>query len=54
MFIGFLATIGNDTCTPAFGSPLSQLMANLFKPKTSAKVTLYWALALGVAAFNGC
>ncbi len=54
MFIGFLATIGNGAATPAFGFTLSQLMANLFKPKTSAKVTLYWALAvLGVAAFDG-
>jgi hypothetical protein len=54
MVIGFLATIGNGAATPAFGFTLSQLMANLFKPKTSAKVTLYWALAvLGVAAFDG-
>lgn len=54
MVVGFLATIGNGASTPAFGFTLSQLMANLFKPKTSAKVTLYWALAvLGVAAFDG-
>ena len=54
MFIGFLATIGNGAATPAFGFTLSQLMANLFKTNISAKVTLYWALAvLGVAAFDG-
>ena len=54
MFIGYLATVGNGAATPAFGFTLSQLMANLFQPNTSAKVTLSWALAvLGVAAFDG-
>jgi hypothetical protein len=54
MFIGFVATIGNGAATPAFGFTLSQLMANIFNPNTSQRVTLFWALAvLGVAAFDG-
>ena len=54
MLIGYLATMGNGAATPAFGFTLSQLMANLFKQNISARVTLYWALAvLGVAAFDG-
>lgn len=54
MFIGFLATVGNGLATPVFGFTLSQLMANLFSPQRSARVSLYWALAvLGVAAFDG-
>lgn len=54
MVIGFLATIGNGAATPVFGFTLSQLMANLFSAQRSARVSLYWALAvLGVAAFDG-
>jgi ATP-binding cassette, subfamily B (MDR/TAP), member 1 len=54
MFIGFLATVGNGVATPVFGFTLSQLMANLFSPERSARVSLYWALSvLGVAAFDG-
>ena len=54
MFVGFFATISNGAATPVFGFTLSQLMANLFRPDSSAKVTLYWALAvLGVSAFDG-
>jgi ATP-binding cassette subfamily B (MDR/TAP) protein 1 len=54
MFIGFTACIGNGAATPAFGFTLSQLMANLFNPNVSARITLYWALAVfGVAVFDG-
>ena len=54
MVLGFLATIGNGASTPIFGFTLSQLMANLFNPNISQRITLYWALAvLGVATFDG-
>jgi ATP-binding cassette subfamily B (MDR/TAP) protein 1 len=54
MFIGFTACVGNGAATPAFGFTLSQLMANLFNPNVSARITLYWALAVfGVAVFDG-
>ena len=54
LVLGLLATVGNGASTPVFGYTLSQLMANLFNPSSSQRVTLYWALAvLGVAAFDG-
>lgn len=54
MLIGFTACFGNGAATPAFGFTLSQLMANLFNPNISARITLYWAFAVfGVAAFDG-
>jgi ATP-binding cassette, subfamily B (MDR/TAP), member 1 len=54
MTVGFLATITNGAATPAFGFTLSQLMANLFQQNSSARISLYWALAvLGVAAIDG-